>query len=83
MQRHNENGQRVAEFLEDHPWVSRVLYPGLESHPYFDIARQTMPGFGGLVTFEVADADWQTTARVVDATQLAHRRATIDCATLW
>ena len=71
MQRHNENGQRVAEFLEAHPQTSRVLYPGLESHPCFEIAKQTMPGFGGLITFEVAGADWRATSRVVDAMKLA------------
>lgn len=71
MMRHNENGQAVAEFLESHPKVSRVLYPGLPSHPYYEIAMQTMRGFGGLITFEVADADWKATARVVDAAKLA------------
>jgi cystathionine gamma-synthase len=71
MRRHNENGQDVAEFLEAHPKVSRVLYPGLASHPYHEIATQTMGGFGGLVTFEVKDADWKQTSQVVDATQLA------------
>ena len=71
MQRHNENGQAIAEFLEGHPRVSRVLYPGLESHPYHKIATETMQGFGGLVTFELADADWKATAKVVDSTQIA------------
>ena len=71
LQRHNENGQRVAEFLESHPNVSRVLYPGLESHPYHEIATKTMRGFGGLITFEVADADWKQTSAVVDAAKLA------------
>ncbi len=71
MQRHNENGQAVAEFLEQHPRVSRVLYPGLKSHPYHEIAIQSMRGFGGLITFEVADADWKQTAAVVDGTQIA------------
>ncbi|MEM7785879.1 MAG: aminotransferase class I/II-fold pyridoxal phosphate-dependent enzyme [Planctomycetota bacterium] len=71
MLRHNENGQKVAEFLHNHPRVSRVLYPGLDNHPYHEIARQTMKGFGGLITFEVADADWQETAKVVDSTKLA------------
>ena len=71
MQRHNENGQAVAEFLEGHPRVSRVLYPGLESHPYHKIATETMRGFGGLVTFELADADWKATAKVVDSTKIA------------
>lgn len=71
MQRHNENGQAVAEFLESHPRVSRVLYPGLPSHPYHEIACQTMQGFGGLVTLEIRDADWQDTAAIVDGVQLA------------
>ena len=70
MHRHNENGQRVAEFLHQHPSVSKVYYPGLESHPYHELARQTMNGFGGLVTFEVRDADWRTTASVVDSARL-------------
>jgi len=70
MQRHNENGQRVAEFLEDHPRIERVYYPGLESHPYHEVAKKTMRGFGGLVTFLVKDADWRTTADIVDAVRI-------------
>src|SRR3954453_12550072 len=58
MQRHNEDGQRVAEFLERHPRVEKVYYPGLESHAYHDITSRQMRGFGGLVTFLVKDADW-------------------------
>ncbi|MCO6456331.1 MAG: aminotransferase class I/II-fold pyridoxal phosphate-dependent enzyme [Pirellulaceae bacterium] len=71
MQRHNENGLRVAQFLESHPRVERVYYPGLASHAYHDVARRTMTGFGGLVTFLVRDADWRQTADVVDAAQVA------------
>ncbi|MDX1944466.1 MAG: aminotransferase class I/II-fold pyridoxal phosphate-dependent enzyme [Pirellulaceae bacterium] len=71
MQRHNANGQAVAEFLANHPRVSRVFYPGLPSHPYYAIAREQMRGFGGLVTFEVKGADWQQTAAVVDAAKIA------------
>jgi cystathionine gamma-synthase len=67
MQRQNANGQAVAEFLAAHPRIERVYYPGLETHPYFDVARRTMRGFGGLVTFQVKDADWRQTADVVDA----------------
>ena len=70
MQRHNENGLKVARFLENHPRVERVFYPGLESHPYYETARSTMRGFGGLVTFEVKDADWKETSRIVDAAKL-------------
>ena len=59
MQRHNENGLAVARFLAGHPRIERVYYPGLESHPYHEVARRTMRGFGGLVTFLVKDADWR------------------------
>jgi cystathionine gamma-synthase len=71
MQRHNENGQRLAEFLDDHPRVEKVYYPGLEAHPYYDVAQRTMRGYGGLVTFVVRDADWRQTADVVDAVKIA------------
>lgn len=70
MQRHNANGQAVAEFLAEHPRVEQVFYPGLENHPYYQIAQRTMSGFGGLVTFLVKDADWRETANVVDAVKL-------------
>ena len=67
MERHNANGLAVARFLERHPRVERVLYPGLESHPYHALATRTMRGFGGLVTFFVKDSDWRQTAKVIDA----------------
>src|SRR3954470_9674379 len=70
MQRHNENGQRVAEFLEGHPRIEKVYYPGLESHAYHDVATRQMRGFGGLVTFLVKDADWRATADIVDAVRI-------------
>jgi len=70
MQRHNENGQAVAEFLAGHPRIEKVYYPGLPSHPYYEVAKRTMRGFGGLVTFLVRDADWQQTARVVDSVRI-------------
>ena len=70
MERHNANGMAVARFLEAHPRVERVLYPGLESHPYHALAARTMRGFGGLVTFFVKDADWRQTAQVIDAVKI-------------
>jgi cystathionine gamma-synthase len=70
MQRHNENGQRVAEFLEAHPRVEQVLYPGLKSHPQHELALRHMRGYGGVVTFMVKDADWRATAAVVDAVKI-------------
>ena len=51
VQRHCENGGKVAEFLDNHPLVERVYYPGLASHPYHEIAKKQMSGFGGMVTF--------------------------------
>lgn len=52
VQRHCENGVKVAEFLMNHPKVERVYYPGLASHPFHDIAKKQMKGgFGGMVTF--------------------------------
>jgi cystathionine gamma-synthase len=55
MLRHNQTGQAVAEFLERHPRVHRVYYPGLPSHPHYEVAKRQMRGFGGVVTFEVED----------------------------
>ena len=52
VQRHSENGIKVAEFLDSHPAIKRVYYPGLESHPHHEIAKKQMiGGFGGMVTF--------------------------------
>ncbi len=71
MERQNANGLALARFLDEHPRVEHVYYPGLPSHPHHEIARETMRGFGGLVTFLVKDADWEQTARVVDSVKLA------------
>jgi cystathionine gamma-synthase len=71
MERHNQNGLRVAQFLESHPAVERVYYPGLTNHPSHKIASQQMRGFGGLITFTVRDADWKQTSRIVDAAKIA------------
>lgn len=66
MRQHNESGLRIARFLEDHPKIRRVWYPGLESHPDHDVASRTMSGFGGVISFEV-EADGPTTSRFIDA----------------
>ena len=54
MERHAENAQAVAEFLESHPKVSRVAYPGLPSDPGYDIAKEQMLGFSGMISFELS-----------------------------
>ncbi len=51
MRQHCENARRVAEFLDGHPGVERVLYPGLPNHPGYDVARTQMRDFGGMVSF--------------------------------
>lgn len=53
MERHNDNALQVAQFLERHPKVDRVHYPGLISHPQYQLARRQMTGYGGMLAFEV------------------------------
>jgi len=77
MQRQNENGLRVARFLESHPRVDRIYYPGLESHPTHAVAASQMRGFGGLITFTIRDADWKQTANIVDATRIPRIAASL------
>jgi len=50
MQRHCENAAKVAAFLDKHDGVEKVIYPGLESHPQHELAKEQMPGFGGMIT---------------------------------
>jgi len=51
MERHAENALKIAQFLENHPKVRKVIYPGLSSHPQHELAKRQMAGFGGIVTF--------------------------------
>ena len=53
MAQHNVNGQALAKFLEGHPKVKQVLYPGLPSHPQHELAKRQMRGFGGMIAFDV------------------------------
>ncbi|MFO0945248.1 MAG: aminotransferase class I/II-fold pyridoxal phosphate-dependent enzyme [Planctomycetota bacterium] len=66
MAQHNRNGLALAEFLASHPKVERVYYPGIPSHPTYAIAKQTMKGFGGLLTFTVR-GDASTASKLVDS----------------
>jgi methionine-gamma-lyase len=63
MRKHQESALAVARFLEQHPRVGRVLYPGLESHPQRDLAERQMSGSGGMV---VAQMDMETATAVVE-----------------
>jgi cystathionine beta-lyase/cystathionine gamma-synthase len=53
MQRHNENGMAIARFLESHPKVKRVIYPGLTSHPQHEVAKRQQRGFGAMLSFDL------------------------------
>ncbi len=66
----NQSGQRVAEFLEQHPAIERVFYPGLPSHADHAIAKQQMAGFGGVVSF-VVKGGLDGAKRAVDRCKLA------------
>ncbi len=59
MDRHCDNAEQVVAFLEDHPQVTEVFYPGLESHPGHEIAARQMRRFGGIVSFRVAGGEQQ------------------------
>jgi cystathionine gamma-lyase/cystathionine beta-lyase/cystathionine gamma-lyase/homocysteine desulfhydrase len=52
MKQHDGNGRRVASFLEEHPKVEKVYYPGLKGHPQHERAKRLMTGFGGMIAFE-------------------------------
>jgi len=70
MEKHNANGQKVAEYLEAHPKVERVYYPGLGTHPQHSLARRQMKGYGGVLSFELK-GDVDLTMRFVDSLKLA------------
>ena len=53
MEQHNKNAQVVAEYLEKHPLIDHVYYPGLPSHPQYELAKKQMDGFGGMLAFEL------------------------------
>ncbi|MEE2662950.1 MAG: aminotransferase class I/II-fold pyridoxal phosphate-dependent enzyme [Myxococcota bacterium] len=72
MERHNANGQALAEWLEGHAKVRRVVYPGLPSHPDYEAAKRQMQGFGGVVTFEL-DTDLEGAKRFIDSLELPYQ----------
>jgi len=67
MQRHSENGKKVAEYLANHPKVSKVYWPGLKDHPNHEIAKSQMRDFGGMMSFEVKGATLETTKKLVSS----------------
>jgi cystathionine gamma-synthase len=66
VRKQNVTAQAIADYLEEHPKVRRVWYPGLASHPDHTVAHQQIQGYGGVVSFEV-DGDLELTSRLIDA----------------
>jgi cystathionine gamma-lyase len=69
MQRHQENALKVAEFLQKHPKVKSVTYPGLPSHPQYELARRQMSAGGTVVAFDI-EGDKEACFRFLDSLQL-------------
>ncbi|KKN17898.1 hypothetical protein LCGC14_0961240, partial [marine sediment metagenome] len=66
MQRHCENGRAVAEYLEKHPKIDKVFWPGFESHPNHDIAKSQMKDFGGMVSFIPKSREKEDAIKIVE-----------------
>ncbi|WP_029033895.1 cystathionine gamma-synthase [Salinimicrobium terrae] len=66
MQRHCENGEKVARFLKDHPRVDKVYWPGFKNHPNHNIAKKQMNGFGGMVSFTTAEGTLESAVSFVE-----------------
>lgn len=76
IERQNASAMKIAEFLEEHPAVSRVFYPGLESHPQHEVARRQMLGFGGMMSF-VLHGGYEAVRKVLPKLKFAHRAANL------
>jgi cystathionine beta-lyase/cystathionine gamma-synthase len=70
MQRHCENGDKVAHYLRNHPKVERVYWCGFEDHPNYDIAKAQMRGFGGMMSFTLKDDSLDEAKRVLSSTKV-------------
>ena len=66
MERHQQSGLKVAQFLQQHPRVAYVYYPGLESHPQRELAKAQLRGYSGLLSFELKDGDQAAAFRMID-----------------
>jgi cystathionine beta-lyase len=70
MQRHCENGEKIAHFLADHPKVGKVYWPGFPTHPNHEVAKRQMNGFGGMISFVLADDSLEKATQTVEQLQL-------------
>ena len=70
MQRHCENGEKIAHFLSDHPLIDAVYWPGLKSHTNHEVAKSQMKDFGGMISFNLVGDDLDMAKNVVSKTEL-------------
>ena len=70
MQRHCENGAVVANFLNNHPKIGKVYWPGFETHPNHKIANQQMDGYGGMISFVPKDGNYDEAIRIVEKLEI-------------
>ena len=70
MQRHCENGKKIAHFLNDHPLIDTVYWPGLKSHANHEVAKSQMKDFGGMISFNLVGDDLEMAKKVVSKTEL-------------
>jgi cystathionine beta-lyase/cystathionine gamma-synthase len=72
MRVHEENALAVAEFLEGHKRVKRVIYPGLASHPQYELARKQMRNFSGMLTFQPEGDGAEIARRMIERFEVIH-----------
>ena len=70
VQRHCENGKKIAHFLADHPLVDKVYWPGFQSHPNHHIAKDQMGGYGGMISFTLKGDDMKLAKAIVSKTKI-------------
>ena len=66
MQRHCENGEKIARFLKEHPGVAQVNWPGFEDHPNHEIAKKQMKGFGGMISFSTTQGTAESAVKILE-----------------
>lgn len=77
IRRQNESAMKIARFLQSHPNIEKVFYPGLESHENHAIARRQMRGFGGVLSFKLKGDDFDTVRKFLPRLRYAHRAANL------
>jgi cystathionine beta-lyase/cystathionine gamma-synthase len=70
MERHSQNGEKIAHFLKAHPAVKKVYWPGFTDHPGHEIAKSQMLGFGGMISFELKNDTMEAARKVLSGTKL-------------